>query len=62
MDNKNVVYMVTYNDDNKQQHLTFVQGFSAVKFLEDRYDRVNFEVTDNYVRETDEDDFYHTWG
>lgn len=62
MDNQNVVYMVTYNDDNHQQHLAFVQGYSAVRFLEDRYDRVNFEATDNYDREDSKEDTYLNWG
>lgn len=45
---KKVVYMVTYLDDNRKQHLTFVEGFSAVRYLEDRFDNVYFERTENY--------------
>ena len=45
---KEVVYMVTYFDDNNQQHLIFVQGFSSVKFLMDRFDNVYFEKTEHY--------------
>lgn len=59
MDNKkDVVYMVTYVDDSKQSHMTFVQGFSSVRFLEDRFNKVNFEVTENYNREQDENKFW----
>lgn len=43
-----VVYMVTYTDDQHKTHMTFVEGFSAVRFLEDRFDNVYFEVTNNY--------------
>ena len=47
-----VIYMVTYFDDEKQKHMAFVKGFSAVKFLEDRFGWIGFhyEVTENYVR------------
>ena len=46
---KEVVYMVTYVDDEKRKHMTFVKGFSAVKFLMDRFDQVYFEVTNDYI-------------
>ena len=44
--------MVEYLDDVNQKHITFVKGFSAVKFLEDRFGWIGFhyEVTENYVR------------
>ena len=45
---KEVIYMVTYVDDDNRKHLAFVKGFSAVKFLEDRFDNVYFEQTDDY--------------
>ena len=45
-DKKEIVYMVTYKDDEKRQHLTFVKGFSAVKFLNDRFCGVYFEKTE----------------
>ena len=51
---KEVVYMVTYLDDDNRKHITFVRGFSAVKFLENRFERVYFERTENYVREKEE--------
>ena len=47
---KEVVYMVTYIDDAKRKHITFVKGFSAVKFLEERFDNVYFEQTETYLR------------
>ena len=40
---KEVTYMVTYLDDYKRKHITFVRGFSAVRFLEARFDNVFFE-------------------
>ncbi len=43
---KEVVFMVSYEDDNKRKHITFVKGFSAVKFLEDRFDKISFTVTE----------------
>ena len=47
-----VIYMVEYLDDVNQKHITFVKGFSAVRFLEDRFGWIGFhyEVTENYVR------------
>ena len=42
---KKHVYMVSYIDDRKQKHITFVKGFSEVKFLEDRFEKVNFTST-----------------
>ncbi len=47
---KEVVYMVIYFDDAKQKHMTFVKGFSAVKFLEERFGNVYFEQTETYLR------------
>lgn len=50
-----VIYMVEYFDDVNQKHMTFVKGFSAVRFLEDRFGWVHYEVTENYVRTEYED-------
>lgn len=50
MKNKEVIYVVTYLDDRNQKHLTTVKGFSAVRFLEERYGRVFYKVTENYIR------------
>lgn len=47
---KEVVYMVIYFDDEKQKHMAFVKGFSAVKFLEERFGNVYFERTETYLR------------
>ena len=47
---KEVVYMVTYIDDEKRKHITFVKGFSAVKFLEERFDNVYFEQVKTYLQ------------
>ena len=55
---KKVVYMVTYKDDQHRTHLTFVEGFSAVRFLEDRFDNVYFEPTDTYPREKEDNQDY----
>lgn len=51
MKNREVIYVVTYLDDRNQKHLMTVKGFSAVRFLEERYGRVFYEVTENYIRE-----------
>lgn len=49
--NKNeVIYVVTYIDDRNKKHLITVKGFSQVRFLEERFGRVHYEVTENYVR------------
>ena len=50
---KKVVYMVTYFDDDRKQHITFVEGFSAVRFLEDRFNNVYFEKTETCMQEDD---------
>ena len=50
-----VIYMVEYLDDVNQKHITFVEGFSAVRFLEDRFGWVHYEVTEDYVRTEHED-------
>ena len=44
LNNKKVTYMVKYVDDNKKKHITFVRSFSEVKFLEDRFCRVSYEI------------------
>jgi hypothetical protein len=51
---KFVVYMVTYKDDFHRTHITFVQNFSSVKFLAERFGEIHFEVTDKYYRKEDE--------
>lgn len=50
MKNREVIYVVTYVDDRNKKHLITVKGFSQVRFLEERYGRVFYEVTENYVR------------
>lgn len=50
MNKREVIYVVTYLDDRNQKHLITVKSFSAVRFLEERYGRVFYEVTENYVR------------
>ena len=45
-----VIYMVTYFDDEKQKHIYFVNGFSAVKFLEERFGNIHFEQPEKYLR------------
>lgn len=47
---KEVVYMVIYFDDAKQKHMAFVKGFSAVKFLEERFGDIYFEQTETCLR------------
>lgn len=54
---KETIYMVTYVDDYHKKHITFVKGFSSVKFLEDRFDNVFFERTELYQQESIKD-FY----
>lgn len=46
---KEVIYMVTYTDDDKKRHMAFVKGFSNVRFLEERFDRVRFERTERAI-------------
>lgn len=43
---KEVFYQVTYVDDFHRKHITFVKGFSAVRFLMERFDNVEFEMTE----------------
>ena len=52
MENKRVagIYKVEYVDDETQKHITFVKGFSEVRFLEERFGWIHYEVTENYVR------------
>lgn len=47
---KEVIYMVTYLDDKRRKHITFVEGLSAVRFLQDRFDSVKYEATIKYRR------------
>lgn len=49
--------MVTYTDSRHKMHMTFVEGFSAVKCLEERFSNVYFEVTNYYPHIKEEDDF-----
>ena len=35
---KNVKFVVQYSDDFNRKHITFVKGFSEVKFYMDRFD------------------------
>lgn len=51
------IYMVTYTDSRHKMHMTFVEGFSAVKCLEERFSNVYFEVTNYYPHIKEEDDF-----
>jgi hypothetical protein len=48
MKDKEIIYMVQYTDDDNRKHITFVKGFSAVRFLEDRFGTVHFERTYKY--------------
>ena len=48
MKTKKIVYLVTYKDDQHRTHMTFVEGFSAVRFLEERFTDVYFELADHY--------------
>ena len=50
MNNREVIYVVTYMDDRNRKHLITVKGFSQVRFLEERFGRIHYEVTENYVR------------
>lgn len=47
-----IVYMVIYKDDRNQKHMTFVKGYSSVKFLRDRFGEIYFEQTENFTRMT----------
>ena len=50
MNNREVIYVVTYMDDKNRKHLITVKGFSQVRFLEERFGRIHYEITENYVR------------
>jgi len=54
---KKVVYMVTYKDDRHKTHITFVEGFAAVRFLEDRFSNVYFEATETYPHMKQDEDY-----
>lgn len=58
MNTKKVVYMVTYKDDRHKTHMTFVEGFSAVKFLKDRFSEVYFEITNTFPHEKQDNNDY----
>ena len=53
-----VVYIVTYFDDDNKKHMTFVKGFSAVRFLEDRFGNIFFEKTDNFSFDDEEREYF----
>ena len=40
---KAILYMVTYKDDFNKKHITFVRGYSEVRFLEERFGNIHFE-------------------
>lgn len=42
-----IIYMVTYKDDFYRQHITFVRCYSDVKFLESRFDVIDWEIIKN---------------
>ena len=59
MENKrDAVYMVTYRDDAKRKHMTFVKDFSTVKFLEDRFGTLDIQVTKNYDKDSLRREYY----
>lgn len=45
-----IIYMVTYYDDNRQKHITFVENFSAVRFLEERFYTIDYEIISSNVK------------
>ncbi len=47
---KEIMYMVSYRDDNKCKHITFVRGLSEVRFLEDRFGKIHYEVTERVLK------------
>ena len=57
MKTKKIVYMVTYVDDKHKTHITFVQGYSAIRMLEERFNNVYFESTDVYPQEEESEDY-----
>lgn len=57
MKTKKMMYMVTYKDDRHRTHITFVEGFRAVRFLEERFSDVYFEMTDIYPHEKQNTDY-----
>lgn len=59
MKTKNNIYMVKYTDDEHRVHLAFVKEFSSVRFIMDRFDYVEFELTDSFyaIENYEESDF-----
>lgn len=53
MDNK-IAYLVKYVDDDNKNHITFVKGFSSIKFLENRFGNIFFEKIDSFEFNNDE--------
>ena len=49
---KKIIYMVTYSDDKGQKHITFVEGFSAVRFLEERFYNIEYEIIAQHTEST----------
>lgn len=47
-----IVYMVIYKDDRNQKHMTFVKGYSSVRFLKDRFGEIYYERTKNFSSKT----------
>ena len=51
MKNK-ITYMVTYEDDQRKRHITFVTGYSQVRFIEERFGKVSIEATERFISTT----------
>ena len=41
---KTIVYMVMYVDDFNKKHIAFVKKYSEVRFLEERFGKIEFKV------------------
>lgn len=46
---KKQVYAVTYKDDTGRKHITFVKGLSEVRFLEDRFEKIQYETAEKFA-------------
>lgn len=59
-----MMYIVYYKDDDNKGHMTFVKSFRDVRFIQERFEKVTFEMTTTYNAITpkyDINDEYDEW-
>lgn len=45
------LYLVVYKDSHKRKHMTFVEGLSAVRFLEDNFKNIYYKSVKDVQQE-----------